>query len=186
MPFTVPRRGKRTSSLPAAGTGMPLPAAGRRGRWLATSPQAVVEEAPALPIVPADSRRPAAVRGRPPAACRCRRAEVGGRRQQRSAAAASDCGHGRRLAASTVVEAPASPIVLAGSRWPAAVQQPAAASRRCRRRSATAAIGADLAAGAGHCRRPAAASVGRCRLPSPRDWQRSAAVTCLVQPGPWQ
>ena len=70
--------------LPPAGTAMLPAAAGRPGRRLTASP--VVEEAPALHIVPAGSWRQAAVRGQLPLPAAAG-GVVGGRRQQRSAAA---------------------------------------------------------------------------------------------------
>ena len=150
--------------------------------------QALVEEAPALPIVPACSRRQAVVRG----LLRYRRrlgAVVGGRRQQRSAAAAAF-----RLR-------PLLPATAAASGPP----QPQARSKSGRqgsssivhspRRQQAACIDGQLRFG---CRRRplsvAGCGVGRQRLAAAEACQalvrqRSAAmspVTCLAQPGPWQ
>ena len=126
-------------------------------------------------------------------------AVVSGRLHQRSAAVAAGfrlrprpparrrSRRRRRLVTSHVVEeAPAQPIVSAGSRLPAAVRgRPRRLAAAGGGLFAAAAVGADSAARGGHCQRQAAASACGGLRPPQSDLQRSTAATCLVQPGPW-
>ena len=152
------------SPFSCTGCGLQLPVAGRRGRRLACLRGS-------FSIAHCPRRQQAAGGGPLPAA------EGSGRRP---AAAAGGGGRSSnlycRLAASPVVtvkEAPLSPIIRVST------------CSRCK-----AAVGALLplplllAAGGSCCRWPAAAAIGGQR-PPPRDRQRSAAVTCLAQSGPW-
>ena len=96
------------------------------------------------------------------------------------------CGSGSRLIATQVVEeAPASPIVPAGSRRP---QRPISGPRPAAADgggllAAVVAVGSRRrSAVGGRRRRRSAAGGGGSRRPPQRDRQRSAAVTCLARP----
>ena len=158
-----------------------------RGRRLAASP--VVEEAPASPIVPAGSRLPAVVRGRPAGRRRRLGAAVGCRRRQRSAP-----GRGCRLLIAAAAASTPPPQARPLARSKSNRRGSSSIVHRPRRQQAAGTVCAAAGVGGSQLqaaprRQQSAAGGGgggsSGRWPPPRDRLLSTYVTGLAQPEPW-